>query len=141
MTIERVVIDTNVLISAALLDDSVPARARNHAIRYGQLIATEQTFAELTGRLLAPKFDRYVSRATRETLLKRLQPIIEIVPVIQVVRACRDPRDDIFLEAAINGRADVIVTGDKDLIALHPFAGIAIVTPSNYLDMVEPESQ
>lgn len=141
MKIERVVIDTNVLISAALLDDSVPARARNHAIRYGQLIASEQTFAELTGRLLAPRFDRYVSRAMRETLLKRLQPIIEIVPVIQVVRACRDPRDDMFLEAAVNGRADAVVTGDKDLLALHPFAGIAIVTPSNYLAMVEPESE
>lgn len=141
MKIERVVIDTNVLISAALLDDSVPARARNHAIRYGQLVATEQTFAELTGRLLEPKFDRYVSRATRETFLKRLQPIIEIVPVIQVVRACRDPRDDMFLEAAVNGRADAVVTGDKDLLALHPFAGIAIVTPSNYLAMVEPESE
>ena len=141
MKIERVVIDTNVLISAALLDDSVPARARNHAIRYGQLIASEQTFAELTGRLLAPRFDRYVPRATRETLLKRLLPIIEIVPVIQVVRACRDPRDDMFLEAAVNGRADAVVTGDKDLLALHPFAGIAIVTPSNYLAMVEPESE
>ena len=141
MKIERVVIDTNVLISAALLADSVPARARNHAIRYGQLVASEQTFAELTGRLLAPKFDRYVSRAVRETLLKRLQPIIEIVPIIQVVRACRDPRDDMYLEAAVNGRADVVVTGDKDLLVLHPFAGIAIVTPSNYLAMVEPESE
>jgi putative PIN family toxin of toxin-antitoxin system len=141
MKSERAVIDTNVLISAALLDESVPARARDHAIRYGQLIATEQTLAELTGRLLAPKFDRYVSRALREAFLNRLPPIIEIVPVIQVVRACRDPRDDIFLEAAVNGRADVVVTGDKDLLALHPFAGIAIVTPSNYLAMVEPESE
>ena len=105
MKIEGVVIDTNVLISAALIDESVSARARNHAVRDGQLIATEQTFAELTGKLLAPKFDRYVSRATRETLLRRLQPIIEIVPVIQVVRVCRDRRDDMFLEAAVNGRA------------------------------------
>jgi len=141
MKIERVVIDTNVLISAALLDESVPARARNHAIRYGQLIATEQTFAELTGRLLLPKFDRYVSRARREALLERMQPIVEIVPVIQVVRACRDPRDDMFLEAAVNGRADVLVTGDRDLLALHPFAGIAIVTPADYLALVEPESE
>lgn len=141
MKTERVVIDTNVLISAALLNDSVPARARDHAIRYGQLIASEQTFAELTGRLLAARFDRYVSRAVRETLLKRLQPIVEIVPVIQIVRACRDHRDDMFLEAAVNGRADVVITGDKDLLVLHPFAGIAIVTPSNYLTLVEPESE
>jgi putative PIN family toxin of toxin-antitoxin system len=141
MKIERVVFDTNVLISAALIDESVSARARNHAVRYGQLLATEQTFAELTGKLLAPKFDRYVSRGTRETLLRRLQPIIEMVPVIQVVRVCRDPSDDMLLEAAVNGRADVVVTGDKDLLALHPFSGIAIMTPSNYLAVAEPESQ
>lgn len=141
MKIERVVIDTNVLISAALLDDSVPARARNHAVRYGQLIATEQTFAELVGRLVAPKFDRHVSRATREILLQRLQPIIEIVPVIQAVSVCRNPHDDMVLEAAVNGRADVIVTGDKDLLALHPFMGIAIVTPADYLSSREPESE
>jgi putative PIN family toxin of toxin-antitoxin system len=141
MKAERLVFDTNVLISAALIDESVSARARNQAIRYGQLIATEQTFAELTRTLLAPKFDRYVSRAARETLLRRLQPIVEMVPVIQVVRACRDPRDDMFLEAAVNGRADVIVTGDKDLLALQPFSGIEIVTPSDYLALVEPESE
>ena len=136
MKIERVVIDTNVLISAALLDDSMPARARNHAIRYGQLVATQQTFAELVGRLLEPKFDRYVSRAAREGLLQRLHPIIEIVPVIQVVRACRDSGDDMFLEAAVNGRADVIVTGDKDLLMLHPFCGVAILMPTDYLARV-----
>ena len=44
-----------------------------------------------------------------------------------------------FLEAAINGRADVVVTGDKDPLALHPFAGIAIVTPASYLASVEPD--
>jgi putative PIN family toxin of toxin-antitoxin system len=141
MKTERVVIDTNVLISAALLGDSVPARALSHAVRNGQLVATGQTFVELTGKLLAPKFDRYVSRATRETFLKRLQPIIEMVPVIQVVTVCRDPRDDMFLEAAVNGRADVIVTGDKDLLGLHPFSGIAIMAPSDYLELVEPKSE
>ena len=133
MKIERVVIDTNVLISAALLEDSVSARARNHAVRYGQLLATEETFAELVGRLLEPKFDRYVSRAVRESLLQRLHPIVEMVPVIQVVRACRDPRDDMFLEAAVNGRADVVITGDNDLLVLHPFGGVDILTPADYL--------
>lgn len=141
MKIERVVIGTNVLISAALFDHSIPARVRDHAVRYGQLIATEPTFGELVGRLLAPKFDRYVSRATRELLLQRLQPIIEIVPVIQEVRICRNPRDDMFLEAAVNGRADVVVTGDQDLVSLHPFAGIAILTPADYRSSLEPESE
>ena len=141
MKIERVVIDTNVLISAALIDESVSARARDHAVRYGQLIATEQTFAELAGKFLAPKFDRYASRAKRETLLRRLQPIIEIVPVIQVVSVCRDPRDNMFLEAAVNGQADVLVTGDKDLLALRPFSGLEILTPAEYLTRVSGKGE
>lgn len=133
MKTDRIVIDTNVLISAALLDESVSARARNHAIRHGQLIATQDTFAEFVGRILAPKFDHCLSRAARETLLQRLQPIVEIVPTVQMIRACRDATDDKFLEAAINGRADVIISGDKDLLVLHPFRGIAILSPVEYL--------
>jgi putative PIN family toxin of toxin-antitoxin system len=84
--------------------------------------------------LLSPKFDRYVSQARREELLARLAPIVEIVEVVQQVRACRDPKDDQFLEAAVNGRADVVITGDEELLALDPFRGIAIVKPTAYLD-------
>ena len=58
---------------------------------------------------------------------------MEIVPVVRLVRACRDARDDKFLEAAINGGADLLVTGDKDLLALHPFSGVEILTPAEYL--------
>lgn len=141
MKTERIVIDTNVLISAALLDESVSARARNHAMRHGQLIATQDTFAELVGRILAPKFDRYLSRAARETLLQRLQPIVEIVPVVQMIKACRDATDDKFLEAAINGRANVIMSGDKDLLVLHPFRGIAILSPAGYLSHVAADGE
>lgn len=129
------------MISAALCDESVPAQARNHAVRRGKLVATEQTLAELTSRLLSPKFDRLVSQAARETLLRSLHPIVEVVPVIQVIRACRDSKDDMFLEAAVNGRADVLITGDKDLLALHPFAGIPIITPADYLATLEPDSE
>jgi putative PIN family toxin of toxin-antitoxin system len=133
MKSERVVIDTNVLISAALDDQSVPARARNVALQHGQLIGTDATMQEFVTKLLAAKFDPYVSRAARETLLQRLQPVIKIVPVVQTVKACRDSQDDKFLEAAINGRADVIITGDKDLLALHPFSGVEILAPADYL--------
>jgi putative PIN family toxin of toxin-antitoxin system len=56
-----------------------------------------------------------------------------IEPTISI-RACRDPKDDKFLELAVDGRADGIVTGDKDMLALHPFRGIAIVTPASYLE-------
>jgi predicted nucleic acid-binding protein len=49
------------------------------------------------------------------------------------VRACRDPHDDKVLEAAVSGRADVLITGDKDLLELNPFRGIAILGPVNFL--------
>jgi predicted nucleic acid-binding protein len=52
---------------------------------------------------------------------------------VRVVRACRDPSDDKFLEVAVNGRADLIITGDRDLLELDPFMGIAILTPAAYL--------
>lgn len=141
MKTDRVVIDTNVLISAAILEGSIPARARDQALHSATLIASDATLQEFVARLLSPKFDPYVSRAARETLLQRLHPLIEIVTVTQIVRACRDPRDDKFLEAAVNGRAGVIMTGDKDLLELNPFAGIAIVTPAAYLAASGPEAE
>ena len=130
---DRVVIDTNVFISGVLSTTSAPARCVEAVASGGQLIATDATLKELFERLLSPKFDPYVTRARREELLSRLAPLVEIVEVVQQVRACRDPRDDKFLEAAVNGRADVIITGDKDLLELHPFRGIEILRPADFV--------
>ena len=131
---ERVVIDTNVLISGLFSTTSTPAQAVERAITSGQLVATAATLRELMTKLLSPKFDRYVPRERRDALLLRLAPLIEIVEVVQQVRASRDPTDDKFLEAAVNGRADVLVSGDRDLLELNPFRGIAILTPPAYVD-------
>jgi putative PIN family toxin of toxin-antitoxin system len=133
MTRERVVIDTNVLISGLLLATSNPAQAVERAVQHGQLVATTATLRELIEKLHSPKFDRYVRRDVRDALLQRVASVVEIVDVLQSIHASRDPQDDKFLEAAVNGRADVIVTGDKDLLDLNPFRGIAIVTPADYL--------
>jgi uncharacterized protein len=133
MTRERVVIDTNVLISGLLSSTSTPARAVDKAVTTAQLVATVETLREVIEKLHSPKFDRYVHRERRDALLERVASLVEIIDVLQSIRASRDPNDDKFLEAAVNGRADVIVTGDKDLLDLHPFRGIAIVTPAVYL--------
>jgi putative PIN family toxin of toxin-antitoxin system len=133
MTRERLVFDTNVLISGALSTTSTPAVALERAIMNGQLLASTATLRELIEKLASPKFDPYVSRERRDTLLLRLMPLVEVVEIVQTIHASRDPKDDKFLEVAVNGRADVIVTGDSDLLALHPFRGIAIVTSAAYL--------
>ena len=133
MTRERVVIDTNVLISSLFFTTSTPATAVEKAVTKDQLVATTETLRELIGKLLSPKFNRYVRRERRDALLQRVASLVEIIDVLQPIRASRDPKDDKFLEAAVNGRADVIVTGDRDLLDLNPFRGIAIVTAADYL--------
>lgn len=129
----RVVFDTNVLISGALSTTSTLALAMEKAINDGQLLASTATLRELMEKLLSAKFDPYVSRETRDVLLLRLAPLVEIVEVVQTIQASRDPKDDKFLEVAVNGRADLLVTGDADLLELNPFRGIAILTPADYL--------
>jgi predicted nucleic acid-binding protein len=64
---------------------------------------------------------------------ERVGSLVELIDVLRSIRASRDPNDDKFLDAAVNGRANVIVTGDKDLLDLNPFRGTAIVTPADYL--------
>lgn len=133
MTHERIVFDTNVLISGTLSTESTPAPALERALRGGQLLASRATLKELMETLLSPRFDPYVSREKRDALLLRLAPVVEIVEVVQTVQASRDPKDDMILDVAINGRAHAIVTGDGDLLDLNPFRGVAILTPAEFL--------
>src|SRR5712691_5282478 len=126
----RCVIDTNVFVSAAVFSPSVPRRAVSKAVRGGLLLFSEYTRDELKEVLFRSKFDRYVSREERTLFLAQLRSVAEFVPIIQIVRACRDAGDDKFLEVALNGRADVIITGDADLLRMHPWRGVAILSPA-----------
>jgi putative PIN family toxin of toxin-antitoxin system len=131
----RVVIDTNVLISRFLKLNSVPAQAVAKAVGSSVLLVSTATFAELEEVFLRPKFDAFFSLARRREFLDDLRAIANWVPITVPIRACRDPRDDKFLEAAVHGHADLILTGDRDLLDLNPFRGIAILTPAAYLEL------
>src|SRR6266436_3902809 len=130
---ERVVIDTNALISRLLLPGSIPGQAVRKAVAEDQLLASDDTIMELADVLARPKFDPYMTVDERREFLRLFDRIAERIPIIHVVRACRDPKDDKFLELAVNGAAQLIITGDGDLLALHPFRGIDILTPAGYL--------
>jgi putative PIN family toxin of toxin-antitoxin system len=130
----RVVVDNNALVSRLLIAESVPGRAVRTAVDEAQLLVSEATLEELADLLARPKFDPYVSIADRQEFLRLLGRVVELVPITFTVRACRDPKDDKFLELAINGRADLIVTGDRDLLELNPFRDIPIMTPAEYLE-------
>ena len=64
--------------------------------------------------------------------LQKLMAAAELVTITERIAACRDPTDDKFLELAVNGHADLIVTGDADLLVLNPFRNIPIVTPAQF---------
>jgi len=131
----RVVVDTNVFVSAALSAKSAPALAVYLVERRGILLkstATEQELLQVVGRphlasLIAPSFLLWLSR---------ILAAAEFVTITERVTECRDPKDNKFLELAVNGRADVIVSGDDDLLALNPFREIAIVKPAVFIQTV-----
>ena len=130
---ERLVTDTNALISRLLLPSSIPGQAVRKAVDNGLLLVSEATMEELADVLARPKFDRYISLEDRQQFLRLLGRLAEFVPIVYPVRACRDPKEDKFLEVALNGKAAVILSGDSDLLALHPWQGIPILSPAEYL--------
>jgi len=131
----RVVFDTNVVISAMLLPLSVPRRALDRAMREGRPLISAATTTELDEVIHLPRFDKYLSEEERIEFLTTLVHEAELVNVVETVTDCRDPRDNKFLELAVSGRATHIVTGDSDLLVLHPFRGIIVVSPNSFLTL------
>ena len=129
----RIVVDTNVLVSRLLLPQSTPAEAVRKARGDGRLLVSEATMYELAEVLARPKLDPYLNLKNRRQFLRQLGRIAEFVPIVQLVRECRDRKDDKFLELALNGRAELIITGDVDLLTLNPWRDIAILSPAEYL--------
>ena len=132
--VDRVVVDTNVLISTALGGDTPPRRVLD-VVRTagGVLLFSNETFTEVHDRLLKPKFDRYVTRDSRAAFLGHLVGVSEWVSISQAKLGCRDPDDDKLLETALVGDATCLVTGDQDLLDMHPFGGVPILSPAAFL--------
>jgi putative PIN family toxin of toxin-antitoxin system len=129
---ERLVVDTNVVLSGILFAGSVPAEALLKA-QAATILTSEATRHELAEVMGRSRFDRYIERDLRQRLVEEYINASVAVDIPYPIHACRDPRDDKFLELAVHGRADAILTGDLDLLALHPFYGIDILTPAAYL--------
>ena len=137
-----VVFDTNVLVSAVLIQGSRADRCVRAVLEHQHpLIFSKATFEELSDVLLRSKLDRYVSKAARRSLLETWESAAVFFPdtaLHEVVRDCRDPDDDKFLELALACRATAIVTGDPDLLVLDPWRGIRIVKPADFDSVVIP---
>lgn len=133
----RGVVDTNVLISAALSKKGKPNQTVFRVLLHGELLTSVAAFAELETRLRRLKFKKYLTDEDRDEYVTLIQVRSRFVEVTERVQACRDPDDDKFLEIAVRAAADVLITGDADLKVLHPFRGIPILSPADFLEVYE----
>lgn len=131
----RVVVDTNVLISAALLPQSVPALLLHHLLAHARLVFSAATFSELETRLWKPKFDRYLTLDARRRLLVDLGAVADWVTPTEQTRFSRDGDDDAIIQAALAADAEWLVSGDDDLLVLDQVRSVRILTPRAALDL------
>lgn len=128
------VFDTNNLVSSVLFANSTPAKALDVAFERGNLAVSNKTLNELANVLFRKKFDSYLSDDERWQFIDRIESKSKLfLPNIEITD-CRDPRDNKFLELAVTAKASCIVTGDKDLLVLHPFRNIPILNASEFLN-------
>ena len=127
----RLVVDTNVFVSAALKEASWPGSAVRWIGRFDGLLKSEATEREVLAVLQRPRIAPKIAPDFLANV-RRLLATAELVGITERVTACRDPSDDKFLELAVNGRADAIISGDGDLLALDTFRGVPIISPAAF---------
>ena len=132
----KVVVDTNIWISAALSTNGASAQVVRRVLADGLPVFSESTFAELEVRLWRPKFDRCVSMEARRKILSDLQSAahwVDVSPKISAVSHCRDADDDKFIHAALAVGALWLVTSDSDLLTAPAMAELKILPPNDAL--------
>jgi putative PIN family toxin of toxin-antitoxin system len=138
--VTRAIIDTNILIRALIKPQGTvgPVLTRLRDGDYTLLYA-EPLLDELVAKLALPRIrDKYhLTNEDVETVLALILLRGEPVVPQRRIMACRDPKDNVVLEVAVAGEADYIVTGGDDLLVLHPFEGIPIVGPTEFLKALE----
>ena len=127
------VVDTNIFASASLKESSWPGEIVRWLHGFGVLLKTPATEAQITEAQITEVLRRpYFASKVSATYLDDLRTVFskaEVVTIVERITACRDSTDDRFLELAVNGHAVMIVSGDLDLLVLHPFRGIPIIAP------------
>jgi putative PIN family toxin of toxin-antitoxin system len=134
----RVVFDTSTLVSAAIRPDCVPDQALSLAVLRHRVYTSTGAIAELNRILNQPKFNRYGRLGTRMRFLEKFQrdavtSAVSASALAEVEGACRDPGDESFLALCLSVRAQVLISGDLDLLTLHPWRGMDILTAAQFL--------
>ncbi len=134
----RCVFDANVAISALLFEHSKRGQAFRLALEQHVILISLPVLTELIEVLGRKKFERYILPQERDRFIEALVREAQLVEITEETHVCRDPKDDKYLELAVNGAATCLISGDADLLVLHPFRGISIITPDDFLRQFAP---
>ena len=131
------VVDTNVLISALLRSTSALAVIDLIADKTVTPVISEDLFREFSKTIVKPKFLNAFDPLNLTFLHRLIKERAVFVKSKASLLVCRDAKDNLLLECAVDGSADFIITGDKDLLVLNPFRGIEILTPREFVRRIK----
>lgn len=136
-----VILDTNVLVSYICFFNG---RQIDEVVEYCldncKVLISKETLEELRQTLLRDKFDKFSDKEERWLVLQSIEIVFEHISIkhkIENSTICRDPKDVKFLELALNGEADYLITGDKDLLVLEKFENTQIISPIEFLKIIK----
>ena len=131
-----IVLGSNLIVSAFLNPHSVAAQALGIGLEHFAVACSKETFAELIDLLARDKFDKYLSKNARSSLLEQYAQSVQFFDTPFTVTDCKDPKDNKFLALALVAKAKVIVSGDKkDLLVMNPYQGIEIIGLRAFVDV------
>lgn len=104
--------------------------------KFCKILSSDKIYGELIKVLMLRKFDKYISLYQRKKFLESFENRANFIQVDEVINVCRDPKDNMFLELAVSGNAQMIISGDKDLLELNPFRDIRIISPKEFLEQI-----
>jgi uncharacterized protein len=131
----RIVIDTNTLVSGAILPNSIPAQVLRKAFTEFEVCVSDETLAELKRNLQKPKLDKYFAEngVSREQFFADYALFARTIAITVEVTDCQ--HDNTFLSLALSADAKLLITGDrKDLISMHPYRGVSILTARTFVE-------
>lgn len=131
----RLVVDTNVIVSSLLFAQSTPRKAVDKALDIGKILISQEIIEELTKVLSRKKLNKYILEQERLKFLADLLKETERVKINQNFDVCRDKKDNKFLDLAVCGNAQYIITGDEDLLTLNPFRSTSIINARDFLNL------
>jgi putative PIN family toxin of toxin-antitoxin system len=132
----RLVLDTNVLVSAILSPASMSAKILNWGEDNGVILYSTATLTEVLSVLGRSKFSKYIDHDDIDGLSIRIKTVWLFVEILNQVQLCRDPKDDKFIDLALNGEASHLITGDSDLLVLNPIQNNSVIKPRTFWDEI-----